>query len=385
MSGWSATTRAEHLGRRRPQLLAELPREIAASRSLSEHAREDIVDDAIVYTAFEHTKPVADVDGLEGVFWAACSTRIKRAHEGRFDTVRGRFARADDSELEQLTGTEDPASAVQARYELETLLEFARGLEPLERAVILKRHERPGAEKVHGYATIARELDQPASAVRSAMRSVERKLNAFSTVVADRQAFERKLAGVLPMPILAERAAKPTGLRETIVDWLSRPFGHDVVANAANFAPSGGGRGLGTVAVAICLGGTAIGGGYCVVTGTNPIPERTTERPQQRAAKPRSTAKPNPAAAAAVVTQGQVVADQAARDRRAEAQRAAQRRQERRNAARNQQRQENARAISPAAPNAAADGSSEFDPTFQPSTPPQPAAPADPGGLPEFP
>jgi hypothetical protein len=207
-----------------------------------------------------------------------------------FIPLRRRFTAADQSLLSQLVSDEpDPAVVAEQRYELETLLEFVRSLDPLERAVIFVRYQRPG-EKVHGYATIARELGQPVKAVRAAMRRVEHKLGVYQVVVAERQAFERKLAGLLPTPVLAERASRPSGWRKTLIDWLGRPFGHDAATTASTLASSGGGRGIGSLAIAICLGGTVAGGSYCVITGDVPLTgsekAQATER-APNAARPR--------------------------------------------------------------------------------------------------
>lgn len=98
--------------------------------------------------------------------------------------------------------------------------------------------------------------------MRSAMRSAGHKLDAYATVATDRLAIERRVAELLPTPPVAAEATRGTGLRESIIDWLGRPFGHDSALTAANLAGSGGGRGIGTVAVALCLGGTVAGGSY---------------------------------------------------------------------------------------------------------------------------
>lgn len=222
----------------------------------------------------------------------------------------------------------------------------------------------------------------------------------YQVVVAERQALERKLAGLLPTPVLAERAARPSGWRETLIDWLGRPFGHDAATTASTLASSGGGRGIGSLAIAICLGGTVAGGSYCVVTGDIPIAEsgraQATERRPDRAPTPTPARGADPVRIVRDAQLQAVAAAKAARDREAARQRRrtrerrvirtrAARADERRQITARSQRSENASAITPAASNAAADGSSEFDATFQPESPPQPAAPADPGGLPEFP
>lgn len=154
MNGWSAARRAKNLGERRPALLNQLPHEIAGARDLTHHRREEALDEAILFTAFDHRGPVLDQASLDRVLWAACSLRVNDALRGRRDTVRGRFTAADQSLLGQFVSEEpDPALVAEQRYELETLLEFARSLDPLERAVMFVRHQRPG-EKVHGYATM---------------------------------------------------------------------------------------------------------------------------------------------------------------------------------------------------------------------------------------
>ena len=395
VTAWDPATRAESLARRRPALLAELPRRNADARDLSPHRQEEVLDDAIVYAAYDYDKPILDEEQLDRVLWKACGFRVMDALRGRRDTVRGGFTAVDDAALSELAADAgDPVGAAEDRYRLETLLEFARGLGPLERAVLLKRHEPPEPGKVHGYQTIARELAQPIRDVRAALRSVQRKLDAFQIVVAEREAFERKVAGLLPAPVLAEQTTRPAGWRETIIDWVTRPFGHDSATHAAALASSGGGRGIGTLAVALCLGGSVAGGTYCAVTGNIPLTGADQPTKAQRApvrSEPREDPRQRARDRARAYEQrflAEAAARAAARRRARARQQAAARRartiERRRTIAQEQRRQETAQAISPAAPNAAADGSSEFDPTFQPSAPAQPAPPAD-SGVPEFP
>lgn len=327
---WSRTDRAEFLGRQRPQLLRRLPFKVVGARDLPLHRREEVLDDAILYVAFEHSDPVYDEEVLMRVLWAACRLRVGSALRGRGDTVRGRFRAVNSDALATVAADGgDPAAIAEQRLEWETLLEFARQLEPLERAVVFKRYERAGAGKVHGYATIARELGEPEKKVRSALRSVQHKLDAYSLVIADRQSFERRLAGLLPAPIIAQPAVRPSGWRETLLDWLSRPFGHDTAATASTLAAGGGGRGIGALAVAVCLGGTAAGGGYCVITGSNPFALDPPKRTESRRA-----ARAEPPARASLPARAQLAAErQAAAERRAAAQREAAERAAREHAA----------------------------------------------------
>lgn len=391
---WTNEERAESLADRRGDLLARLPRELAAAQSLDPDTREWVLDEAILFTAFEHGKPVSTQADLDAVLWSACSVRVKRARSGRFNLVRGQhFTQVDAAALDDVPADEDPEAAALACVELETLLEFARLLTPIERAVIYARHDHPAADKVHGYATIATMLDLPEKEVRSALRTVSRKLDTFAIVVADRDSFERKLAELLPIPVVAVEARQRTGLREAIVDWLSRPFGHDLTMHVAT-AGGGGGRGIGTLLVTVCIGGSVAGGSYCAITGDLPLqhPEAPTSARRAKveppvAETPGIQARVKVSTLTALAEQDRAeVERRAARRRRAKRQTAARKREARseRVLAAAQRRQETAAAKSPAAPNAATDGSSEFDPTFQPTQPSQPAQAAD-SGLPEFP
>ncbi len=206
--------------------------------------------------------------------------------------------------------------------------------------------------------------------------------------------FGRSLAELFPYLPVAEVSARSAGGRgplEALSDWLARPFANDAAVHAASLS-GGSGRGIGTLAVALCLGGTAVGGTYCAVTGDVPLigEPASGSKTTKRQPAPRST----PSATPTVVAADLEAAMQAATDRRAReraaARRTAQRRARRRSAVRAQRRartaaaQERQQTISPAPATAAPDGSSEFDPTFD-APPPQPAAPAPSNGLPEFP
>src|SRR4051812_45493941 len=90
---WTAERVASQLVTRRDQLVEQLPRELAAARGLSRDQRELVVDEAIDYMVTEYAKPIADREGLERAFWATAAFRVKRVHEGRGATVRGRWQR----------------------------------------------------------------------------------------------------------------------------------------------------------------------------------------------------------------------------------------------------------------------------------------------------
>ena len=71
--------------------LTDCLREIAAARDLTRDQRELVVDDAIDYMVTQYAKPLIAHDQLDRAFWASASFRVKRTHEGRAATVRGRL------------------------------------------------------------------------------------------------------------------------------------------------------------------------------------------------------------------------------------------------------------------------------------------------------
>jgi pyruvate/2-oxoglutarate dehydrogenase complex dihydrolipoamide acyltransferase (E2) component len=394
-TGWDRHLRGEWLAGRRAELLARLPQIIPAARSLSHHRREEVLDDAITWTAYDHHGDIETDEQLEAVLWAAAADRVKRAHEGRYDTVRGPYTQTTDAPLAYLPGHgDDPADVVEQRYELEVFLAFIRGLGETERAVFYARHSRPG-DRVYGYPMIARLLDLPVKEVRAAMRTFEQKLALAQIVVENRQAFTRRILAALPAPILVEHATRPAGWRETFTDWLTRPFAGDAATAASSLASSGGGRGLGTLAIAVCLGGTAAGGTYCAITGDLPLtgprkPKATNPRTQPAPSTAPSAPAPHiardaqlQAALAARQTRERAAAAAAARQRAAQArqariaarrrtaQRAVTRRQaQQREIARDTQEAEQA----PTSPAPATSSGNDFD--FEQSGPSQPVQPA---------
>src|SRR5215210_6202526 len=97
---WTPERIAHELVPFRDQLVARLPRELAAARDLSFDQRELVIDDAIDYMVTQHAKPIATREELERAFWASASYRVKRTHEGRGATVRAGWHRVDLEDLE---------------------------------------------------------------------------------------------------------------------------------------------------------------------------------------------------------------------------------------------------------------------------------------------
>src|SRR5215210_6504337 len=146
VAGMSAEQRASCLLEKRDALLGQLPARLPGARSLGSDTRELIVDEAIEYASLEHSGPVAAPDQLSALFWGACANRVKRAREGRYDTVRAGYRRDDDKNALQslvAAGVDEPLAAALAREERELLAEVLRTLTPRERDVIAVKYMSP--------------------------------------------------------------------------------------------------------------------------------------------------------------------------------------------------------------------------------------------------
>jgi hypothetical protein len=423
--GWDAQRRADALMAIRDRLLTRLPRMVRQASRLSEDLRELVVDESIQFAALEYALPVYSAEELERVFWDAALKRVRRAGEGRYDTVRGGYGRADLAVLDTLASGATPEDEVLRRAELRVAIEFASRLAPTERRVWACQHTAVATRPL-GHTSIARRLGLPVGAVRAAVRSIEDKRQRFAAIYAagrlcgyvapaiaelaagdsaahsetaarahleidkcptcradyTRQLrylrsarFHGKVGSLLPAPELSDRV-RLGGLRDVIVDWAGRLTGHDSAGTVGQLAASGTGRGVGTAAAVklatLCFAGAGVVGA-CVATGVLPDHQRP-DHPSRPAAATRSaehtpTARePRPPLATATSTPTP--------RRRARAQRASLAAQ-----GSTGPRSHEQTPASPAPSNAAANGASEFDPTYQPSTSPQPApVPAAPGG-----
>ena len=373
----SPERRASCLLEQRDALLGQLPARFPGARSLGSDTRELIIDEAIEYASLEHTDPITGTDQLSALFWGACANRVKRAHEGRYDTVRAGYRRDDDNNaLQSLVagGVDEPLAAALAREERELLAEVLRTLTPRERDVIAVKY-MSSSNQALGYKKIARHLALGFGDVRAAERSIREKFDRFATVTrAHEAALERKLGQLLPVPPALEQSrGRLGGWRDVAVDWIGRPFGSDSTTTATQLAASGAGRGAGGVLAiklaTLCIGTGGLVGAACVATGVlpnSPAP-KASARPSPRATPAPSTV-PTSAGRRGELTRARAAATptKPPRTKRTQGGSGA--------------RDHESKPASPAPSNAASDGGSEFDPTFQPNTPTQPApAPAAPG------
>jgi hypothetical protein len=372
----TADQRASWLVKQRDALLGQLPARLPGARSLGSDTRELIVDEAIEYTSLEHTDPIAQTDQLSALFWGACANRVKRAAEGRYDTVRAGWRRDDDdSALDTLiaAGADEPLAAALEQEERELLAEVLRTLTPRERDVIAVKYMGPSNESL-GYKKIARHLALPLGSVRAAERSIREKFDRFATAARAREAaLERKLGQLLPVPpAVDETRRRLAGWRDIAADWLGRPFGPDVATNATQLAATGAGRGAGGVLAVklatLCLGAGGLVGAACVATGV--LPSSSPEKAATPVVHATSTPTPRsrPSGRETDLRPARVIATPTPRVRGSRTQGGTRPRDHERKPA------------SPAPSNAASNGRSEFDPSYQPNAPVQPAAaPAAPG------
>src|SRR4051794_11797879 len=138
---WDAQRRAEHLARRRDTFVRRLPARIRIARRLTPDLRELVVDDAIEFTALRHGTPVPSAEDLENVFWDAALKRAQQAADGRHDTVRAGYTRADPDSLDELADHgEDPAAVIDARIKAAWAREFAADLDEPEQLVLKAKY-----------------------------------------------------------------------------------------------------------------------------------------------------------------------------------------------------------------------------------------------------
>jgi RNA polymerase sigma factor (sigma-70 family) len=432
-----ADERATGLGPRRDELLARLPRKIRTSRALTPSERELVVDDAMTYIVLDYPHPLPGARDLERAFWKACELRVRQALDGRHQTVRGRWQRAADDELDTLAGDADPAAAAERAEEEKLVREFAATLNERERRVLRVKYFS-GTEQVLGYRQIAQQLGISLAAARAADRAIKRALERFAAVytagelcptreiaisalaagTADRAqallaqthvahcrhchdsyvhqlrairsaAFERKVAAVLPA-VEAHHRHRLRGAWDAVADTLARPFTHDGAASsAAQLAASGAGRGAGTVALLKIAGACMASAGaigICATTLVAPTlhdrprpPKATSKRADAEPSKPTGPVDDRPLHGGVYVqptpaaTRTPTPVRTHTRTKRAK-----------RRVASQDSTGPTAHERTPASPaptNAAPAGQSEFDPSYQPSTPPAPApAPAASGG-----
>ena len=427
---WDEQRRADALMGLRDRLVARLPRLIRQAGRLTEDVRELVVDESIQFAALDYAHPIHSAEELERVFWDAALKRVRRAHEGRYDTVRGGYGRTDLAVLDTLPSGATPEDEVLRRAELRVALEFAARLAPTEQRVWACQHTAVAARPL-GHTTIARRARAPGRggarggavdrgqtpALRCDLRrgpvvrlrrprhrrarrgrhgrAIRRPRRACiwrSTSARPAARTTRGSCATCAAPASTARSARccphrnsPTasrlgGLRDVIVDWATRLTGHDPGASVGQLAASGAGRGVGSAAAVklatLCLAGAGTVGA-CVATGVLPNdarPDHPTKAGRRDAHRRAHAGRARTARTAfnARRRPRRLLRDgaHASPARELGEHRAAPGR-----AVTSRRRPRRHPRTRP--PN----GASEFDPSYQPSGPPQPApAPAAPGG-----
>jgi hypothetical protein len=414
--------RASALATRRDELLTRLPCKLGAAARLAHADRELVVDDAIAYTVMEHPEPLWTPDEVERVFWTACEIRVKRTLDGRHNTVRNGWQRVGEAALVDAVDGADPVAAAEESEERRLVIEFAATLGERERRVLRVKYFSGTAEPL-GYKKIARQLGITIAAARAADRAIERRVKEFAAIYAAgdlcptreleisalavgtasrRQvrlaqahvahcmhchasyaarlramrsaAFERKVAALLPA-VEAQNRGRLRGAWDAIADTATRPFGHDTAATAAQLAASGAGRGAGTIAMLKLAGAcmaSATAVGVCATTLVIPAldnptrPDKPARKVAERESAPVGEHDRLPSRAEQHVIPTPTPTPKPARSQP------------------NRDTQPGTQGgtgpgdheqtpASPAPANAAAGGESEFDPTYEPSSPSQPA------------
>jgi hypothetical protein len=339
-TAWNRERVARELVTERERLQRRLPGEIHAARDLEEWVREDIVAAAITHVVMDHPRPIHNREELERTLWAACAHRVRRAHEGRYDLVRGRFHRASAAVLDAVADDQTPEDTVLERESLAHALDFAAMLTPLERRVHAAKYVE--GERERGYKQIARALGETIGAVRAAERAIGIKQERFAAILSagrlcDFQApaiaslaagdatehqataahvhlqgcascrthykrhlrylrtarFHDSVNQLLP-PVVVTNDRR-TGMRDLVVDWAARLLGHDAPSAATQLAAGGAGRGIGTAAAlklaSLCLGAGTLG--VCAVT-VGPLKATHHHKPPAKVATKMPTATPTP-------------------------------------------------------------------------------------------
>jgi hypothetical protein len=407
-----------------------LPHKISSARALPDDLRTLIVDDAIQFVSIGYDGAVHSQRELENLFWDAATKRVARAHEGRYNTVRAGYQRADLASLDELGTDATPEDRTLLRAELSAALHFAALLEPEEREVFLCQH-RDGRRRPLGAKAVARELGRPLGAVRAAERSIAGKHERFATIYAagrlcgylapaiaalaegDPEAedalsgrelaarvhleiercptctadyarqlrylqgarFHHQVAVLLPAAADERNRSLSRGFRDWLPDWAARLLSHE--PTSAQVLTSGAGRGLGGAALAklatVCLGAMCA----CVATGVFPI-KSSPDRPARPTPTPSPTSTPT--AAEPRLPHGAPTATPtpatAVRRKRTSATTSTSKATQGGTGPRSHEQTP----ASPAPSNAAPGGASEFDPSYQPNAPAAPApVPAAPG------
>lgn len=343
---------ASSLLTRRDALVRQLPRQIKLARLLTADQQDTVIDEAVDYLVTEnHGGEIADLEALERAFWKVAFLRVRHAYDGRHNLVRAGWKRVPVENVDLADAGSNPEDAAILSFERETLIEFAAELTPEQHTVLSVKYL---GERELGRFAIASQLGWSMHRVRSSERVIQRRLKRFGAVLAagslcdDRQPaiervaqgiandreyrvakahlkhcsecrgsyadlvrairsghLQREIAQLLPVPAL-DIVDRHRGPWEIIVDWISRPFGHDAAVSAGQFASAG--RGLGGFAAvklaALCMSG-AVAGLFCVAQVPRQVDKHpraiSTPKPTATAtATPRRTAIPTVTVAATV-------------------------------------------------------------------------------------
>jgi hypothetical protein len=427
--GWDQERRGQVLINGRAALLDQMPRLIRQAGRLTEDVRELIVDDAIWFTALDYEDAIESQEELERVFWDATVKRVRRAHEGRYDTVRAGHQRADIAALDTLAEHATVEDKVMLRAEQGLALDFASRLDATEQRIWTCQQLAP-SNRWLGHASIARRLGLSVATVRKALQRIETKRERFAILHAagrlcgftapviaalaagnaaaheERTArahlahcstcrldyarqlrylhsarFHAKVTALLPAPVPAERVRGIGIVRDWISDLPARIAGHDPGGTVAQVATGGAGRGLGTAAAVklatLCLAGAGAVG--ACVTASGVLPLTTSHAPAHKHATPAPPKRSHAPAPAGrdTLPHGAPSPTPTPTPRHPT-------RRTRSSSTGSTQggtgpRSHEQTPASPAPANAASNGASEFDPGYQPSKPKPAPAPAAPG------
>jgi hypothetical protein len=435
--GWDAHQRAAGLLAARDRLYARLPHRIESARPLSAEQRAFVVDDAIVFTSVDYKGTIGAQDELERVFWDAAEKRVARTHDGRYDTVRAGYQRADLASLDELGTQATPENQTLHQAEVGAMLSFLALLEPTEREIFICQN-RQGRRRALGAKATAQALGLPLGTVRAAERSIEGKRQRFATIYAagrlceffapalaalaegDHDAttatsgielaarvhlkhercptctadytrqlrylrgarFHHQIATLLPVTADDRPArALSRGLRDVLPDWAARVLAHEPANATTQLLTSGAGRGLGSGALlklaTVCAAGAGAVG-TCVATGVLPALPRHEPAPRV-APTPSPAPTSTPSAPEPRLPHGAPTPTPTPTPRpHPKRARRASKSSTTQGGAGSRSHEQAPASVAPS--NAAPGGASEFDPTYQSSGPAAPApVPAAPG------
>lgn len=144
------------------------------------HTRDELVDEAIGLVVMS-SKPIRDVQHLQGAFWISIGYLLAEYRSGRRDLHVGSRRRVDFEPVAEMLPDDDdePFDLVAARERIATAADLIAQLDPFERRVL-------AVMAAHGLGVkrAAKAMGEPIKTVLAASRSAQRKLDRVAAITA---------------------------------------------------------------------------------------------------------------------------------------------------------------------------------------------------------